>query len=245
MKKEILKSFAVSVVMAVLIAGCASTNNVPKYSGFLSDYSKLAPDPDGSGAEEYINPAADAKKYNKILLEKILVSLKDNEEYKAVDPDALKTMTDYFREAIVRELGDAYPIVNEPGPDVERVRIAITDIAPTKTAITVIVLVTPYGSVADLASGAASKSGVGSAPYLGHAGVEAEGLDSQTLQPVFSYVDQRFGKKYDPKDPAGAYFGAYKEWAYVKGFFDYWAKKFRQRLDELHGIKPVEPAQKG
>ena len=240
MKKKILKSFVVSVGMAVLFAGCATANKAPKYSGFLSDYSKLAPDPDGSGAEEYINPAADPKKYHKILLDKIMVSLKDNEEYKAVDPDALKTLTDYFHDAIVKEVGDAYPVVNEPGPDVERVRIAITDIAPTKTAMTVIVLLAPYGSVADLASGVASKGGVGSAPYLGHAGVEAEGLDSETLQPVFSYVDQRFGKKYDPKNPAGAYFGAYKEWAYVKDFFDYWAKKFRQRLDELHGIKPIQ-----
>jgi hypothetical protein len=239
MKKEILKCFVVSVGMAVLFAGCATTNKAPKYSGFLSDYSKLAPDPDGSGAEEYINPAADAKKYKKILLEKIMVSLKDNEQYKAVDPDALKAMSDYLHDAIVRELGDAYQIVNEPGPDVERVRIAITDIAPTKTAMTVLVLLAPYGTVADLASGAASKGGAGSAPYLGHSGIEAEGLDSETLQPVFSYVDQRFGKKYDPKHP-GAYFEAYQKWAYVKDFFDYWAKKFRQRLDELHGIKPVE-----
>jgi hypothetical protein len=239
MTKEILKCFVVSVGMAVLFAGCATTNKAPKYSGFLSDYSKLAPDPDGSGAEEYINPAADAKKYNKILLEKIMVSLKDNEQYKAVDPDVLKAMSDYLHDAIVRELGDAYQIVNEPGPGVERVRVAITDITPTKPAITVVVLLAPFGTVADLASGAASKGGAGSTPYLGHAGIEAEGLDSETLQPVFSYVDQRFGKKYDPKHP-GAYFDAYSKWAYVKDFFDYWAKKFRQRLDELHGIKPVE-----
>ena len=33
-------------------------------------------------------------------------------QYKAVDPDALKAMSDYLREAIVRELGDAYPVVN-------------------------------------------------------------------------------------------------------------------------------------
>jgi hypothetical protein len=238
-----MKRLLIVPALFLLVAGCATTSNgpsAPKYSGFLSDYSKLGPDPDGSGAEEYINPAADPKKYNKILLDKIMVSLKDNEQYKAVDPDALKTMTDYLHDAIVREVGDAYPIVNEPGPDVERVRIAITDIAPTKTAMTVIVLLAPYGTVADLASGAVSKGGAGSAPYLGHAGVEAEGLDSETLQPVFSYVDQRFGKKYDPKDPAGAYFGAYKEWAYVKDFFDSWAKKFRQRLDELHGKKPVQ-----
>jgi len=245
MTKKIMKSLAIVPVLFLLLAGCATTSKEasgPKYSGFLSDYSKLQPDPDGSAAERYRNPAIDASKYNKVLLEKIMVSLKDDAQYKAVDPDALKAMTDYLHEAIVRELGDAYPIVNEAGPDVLRVRVAITDIAPTKTAMTVVVLLTPYATVADLASGAASKGGAGSAPYLGHAGIEAEGLDSETLQPVFEYVDQRFGKKYDPENP-GAYFQAYKEWGYVKDAFDYWAKKFRQRLDEIHG--KTKAAEKG
>ena len=241
MTKNFKQCLVIVPVLFLLLAGCATTKEAsgPKYSGFLSDYSKLEPDPDGSGAERYRNPAVDMKKYNKILFEKIMVSLKDDTQYKAVDPDALKAMTDYLHEAIARELGDAYPIVNEPGPDVLRLRVAITDIAPTQTAMTVVMLVTPYATVADLASGAMSKGGAGSAPYLGHAGIEAEGLDSETLQPVFEYVDQRFGKKYDPENP-GSYFQAYKEWGYVQQAFDYWAKKFRQRLDEIHGIKPAE-----
>jgi hypothetical protein len=105
--------------------------------------------------------------------------------------------------------------------------------------VTVLVLITPYATVADLASGAASKGGAGSAPYLGHAGIEAEGIDSETLQPVFSYVDQRYGKKYDAENP-GSYFKAYTEWGYVKGAFDFWAKKFRDRLDEIHGKTKTE-----
>ena len=242
MTKNFKKCLVIVPVLFLLFAGCATTSNEtagPKYSGFLSDYSKLQPDPDASGAERYRNPAIDMKKYNKVLLEKIKVSLKDDTQYKAVDPDALKAMSDYLREAISRELGDAYPLVNQPGPDVLRLRVAITDIAPTDTKMTVVVLLTPYATVADLASGAASKGGAGSAPYLGHAGIEAEGLDSETLQLVFSYVDQRYGKKYDAENP-GSYFEAYKEWGYVQQAFDYWAKKFRQRLDEIHGKKAVE-----
>jgi hypothetical protein len=148
-------------------------------------------------------------------------------------------MTDYFREALTRELGSEYPIVNEPGPDVLRLRVAITDLVPTKPAVTVVVLVTPYATIADLAAGAASKGGTGSAPYLGHAGIEAEGIDSETLQLVFGYVDQRYGKKYDAENP-GSYFKAYTEWGYVQQAFDFWAKKFRIRLDEIHGKKVEE-----
>jgi hypothetical protein len=148
-------------------------------------------------------------------------------------------MTDYFREAIARELGSDYPIVTEPGPDVLRLRIAVTDLVPTKTAVTVLVLVTPYATVADLASGAASKGGAGSAPYLGRAGIEVEGIDSVTLQQVFAYMEERYGKKYDAENP-GSYFKAYTEWGYVQQAFDFWAKKFRTRLDEIHGKTKAE-----
>ena len=233
------------LVVSLALSGCASTNGKakesegPKYSGFLSDYSKLEPDPDGSKAMRYRNPAADMKKYNKVMIDKIVISLKDDAEYKAIDPEEMKTLTDYFREAIVRELGSDYPVVNQSGPDVLRARIAITDLVPTKTAVTVLVLVTPYATVADLASGAASKGGAGSAPYLGHSAVEVEGIDSESLQPVFSYVEQRFGKKYDAERPT-AYFDAYSSWGYVKDNFDYWAKKFRTRMDEAHGKKVGE-----
>lgn len=231
-----------TTMVFLLLTGCASTNGKAKgsegskYTGFLSDYSQLKPEAEGSMTMRYVNPQADLKKYNKILIEKIIVWLKNDADYKGIDPDAFKAMTDYFREALARELGADYPIVTEPGPDVLRLRIAITDLVPTKTAVTVVVLVTPYATVADLASGAASKGGAGSAPYLGHAGIEAEGLDSETLRLVFALVDERYGKKYDVENP-GSYFKAYSEWGYVKQAFDFWAKKFRDRLDVIHGKK--------
>ncbi len=225
-------------VLFLLLTGCASTKEASglKYSGFLSDYSQLKPEFEGSGALKYVNPQTDMKKYDKFILERIIVWLKDDAEYKGIDPDEMKAMTDYFHEAMVRELGGDYAIVTEPGPDVLRLRVAITDLVPTKTAMTVIVLVTPYATIADLASGAATKGGAGSAPYIGHAAIEAEGIDSATLQPVFAYVEQRFGKKYDAEKPT-QYLKAYTEWGYVKDAFDYWAKKFRGRLDEIHGKK--------
>ncbi len=242
--KNLKQCLVILPVLFLLLTGCASTSGSkeetgPHYSGFLSDYSKLEPDTDGSKAMHYINPEATLKKYNKVMIDHIVISLKSDAEYKAIDPDEMKKLTDYFREAIVRELGTDYPVVDQPGPGVLRARIAITDLVPTKTAVTVLVLVTPYATVADLASSAGSKGGAGSPPYLGHSAVEVEGIDSETLQPVFSYVEQKFSKKYDAEKPT-AYFDAYSSWAYVKNNFDYWAKKFRTRMDEAHGIKKAE-----
>jgi len=244
MTKNLKHCLAIIPVLFLLLSGCASTNGQakqeegPKYTGFLSDYSKLEPDPDGSKAMHYINPQADMKNYNKFLLERIIVWLKEDADYKGIDPDAMKAMTDYFHEAIVRELGSDYPLVTEPGPGVLRVRIAVTDLVPTKPAMSLIVLAVPFASAADLASGAATKGGAGSPPYLGRAAVEVEGIDSETLQPVFSYVEERRGKKYDAEDPAGGYLKGFSEWGHVKKAFDYWAKKFRAHMDEMHGVTP-------
>lgn len=255
--KKIIKHFMVIFpVLLLLLSGCASTNGKakadggPKYSGFLSDYSQLQPDRDGSGAMLFLDPNADMKKYNSILLERIMVVLKDDAEYKAIDPEEMKALTDYFREAIARELGDAYPLVNEAGPDVLRVRVAITDLVPTKAEMSVVMLAVPFATIPDLASGAVSKGGAGSAPYLGHTAIEGEGFDSMTLQPVFKYVEQRYPKKYNVDTSEGVgkavtkgygqYFKSYKAWAFTKDAFDYWAKKFRNRLDEIHGKKKPE-----
>lgn len=224
------------VFLSVATSAIAKEAEKPKYSGFLRDYSMLQPDPDGSGAMRYLNPGNSMNKYNKIMLEKIVISLKSDAEYKAIDPDEMKMLTDYFREAIKKELGTDYPLVSEAGPGVMRVRIAITDLVPTKAIVSVVFLLAPFGTAADLALGGATK---GSPPYLGHSAVEVEGMDSQTLEPVFSYVDQRFGKKFDTENP-GAYVDAYSTWAYAQKNFDYWAKKFRTRMDEAHGKKVEE-----
>jgi hypothetical protein len=256
MTKTVKRCLGMGTILFLLLAGSVFAKEAqkeapkPKYSGYLSDYSKLAPDPDKSAAKRYRNPNVDIKKYNKILLDRIVVVLDKDAEYMAIDPADMMALTDYFREAIKRELGKDYPLVNEAGPDVLRVRIAITGLVPTKTGMSVVMVAVPFATVPDLASGAVSEGGAGSAPYLGHAAIEAEGLDSMTLEQVFAYVEKKFPKKYDVDTSEGAgkaitkgygqYFKSYKAWAYTKDAFDYWAKKFRTRLDEIHGKKKAE-----
>ncbi|MBI5632788.1 MAG: DUF3313 domain-containing protein [Nitrospirae bacterium] len=252
MTKNLKQCLVMLPVLFLLLAGSvfAKEAAAPKYSGYLSDYSKLKADPDKSGVKKYRNSNIDMKKYRKIQLERIVVVLQKDAEYMAFDPAEMMALTDYFREAIKRELGNEYLLVNEPGSDVLRVRIAITDLVPTKPAMSVATLAIPFATVPDLASGAVSEGGVGSAPYLGRTAIEVEGLDSMTLEQVFSYVETRYPKKYDIDTSKGVgkavtkgygqYFKSYKAWAFTRDAFDYWAMKFRTRLDEAHGKKKAE-----
>lgn len=243
------KLFMVIIMaFAIMSLGACSSMKIMhgyKDAGFLSDYSKLQPDPDNNGAEIWIKPGFKLKNYNKILLDSITVWYKDNAEYKGIDPSRLKILTDYLHEAIVKALGTDYPVVNEPGPSVLRIRIAITELVPTKPEISVIVLVLPYVTLADLLASTTTKGGFGSSPYVGDAAIEAEFLDSVTNEELVAYVDRRIGKKYDydfhrgpvkfVTQAAVSYAEAYTTWGYTKEAFDYWAKELRKRLDEAHG----------
>ncbi|MBA4417226.1 MAG: hypothetical protein C0392_04855 [Syntrophus sp. (in: bacteria)] len=244
--KRIICYICMSMFVSGLLGGCgAKVMSEYKYSGFLSDYSHLKPALDKSGAEVYLKADLDLKSYNKVLLDRIIVWYSHDADYKGIDPTELKALTDYFHEAVVKALGSDYPVVTEPGPGVLRIRIAITELVATKPLASVVVLVTPYATIADLASGAVTKGGVGSSPYVGDAAIEVEFLDGQTNEQLIAYVERRIGKKYNVDLSEGpvkavstgavSYGKAYTTWGYTKDAFDYWAKKLRKRLDEAHG----------
>ena len=66
-----------------------------KPHGFLSDYSKLKPEGGDSEAYKYRDPKADVAKYNKLMIDRIKVYLKDDAKSKENDPTELKELTDY------------------------------------------------------------------------------------------------------------------------------------------------------
>ena len=207
--------------------------------GFLSDYSKISKTRNPDGSYEYKNTAVDYSKYNKLLVDRIKIFFKDDSEYKGIDPDELKVLTDYFYEAIKKEVGDAYPMVNEPGPDVLRLRVAVTDLVPNKPEASVATLVIPFAWVADAGSGVA-KGDAGSTVFTGEATVEVEALDSESSEQLVAFIETEAGKKYNwthgvTKGVTG-YMSAYSKWNYTKQAMDDWAHLLRVRLDAAHGI---------
>ena len=138
----------------------------------------------------------------------------------------------------VKAVEGADPVVREPGPDVLRLRIAITDLVPNAPEASVVSLVVPFMWVGEAGAGAA-KGQVGSTPFLGEATVEAEALDSESSKQVAAYIEERVGKKYNWTHGVDTavkdYLKAYSTWAYTKQAMDQWAQQLRQSLDEWHG----------
>ena len=226
----------------------ADSGQNPKFGdyqskGFLSDYSGLKQLAGEDDTFIFQDPNANVSQYKKLMVERIKVWFKDDAEYKGIDPAEIKDLTDYFHKAIVDAVGDQYPVVREPGPDVLRLRIAMTDLVPNKPAASLITLVVPFLWVAEAGSGAATDE-AGSTPFLGEVTIELEALDSQSNRQVAAFIEREIGLKYQwSKGVAtgvSSYTKAYSTWAYTKQAMDHWAQAIRDHLDKAHGIAPAK-----
>lgn len=233
-----MKVFCSLIVVAALFQPYATLHakepGAYQHKDFMSDYSKLQPEGGESKALKYRDAAVDFAKYDKLMIDRIKVWVKDDAEYKGIDPAELKELVDYFHQAIVDAVSDKYPVVTKPGPDVLRLRIAITDLVPNKVSASVVSLVVPALWLGEAGAGAAEGE-AGSTPFVGEATIELEAMDSQSNQQVAAYIETRIGKKYywtkGVATGVSQYSKAYSTWAYTKEAMDYWAKLVRERLD--------------
>jgi hypothetical protein len=193
-----------------------------KMSGFLGDYAQLKPGGDDRAALVYMKPGVNFKQYDKLMFERVMVLFSDNADYRVIDPTTLKELADYYQNAIFQAVKGGYEIVGEPGPGVLRVRVAITEVKPSKPVANTLSTITPPGIIISSVTKVASNENLGT----GEAGTEFELLDAMTGERLAAVVDKRQGGK-------GVFRG---KWDDTKEAFDFWAKRFRQRLDEAHGL---------
>jgi len=226
----------VAALISIPLTAIAGQFGDYKPHGFLSDYSRLKSEGADSDAYVYRNPRQLAK-YNKLMIDRIKIYLKEDAESKEIDPAELKELVDYFHRAIVESVSPKYPVVNEAGPDVLRLRIAITDLVPNKPEASVVTLAVPLLWLGE--AGAGAKEGkTGSTPFVGEATIEMEAMDSVSSRQIAAYIETETAKKYEWSkgigEGIGAYTKAYSTWAYTKKAMDDWAKLIRERMDATH-----------
>ena len=242
---KMLRVCATLFLAIAVLTGCAGTPQgdalSPAAAPSVASLSRDLTYPDRlqpvgtEGAQRWTDPAVDFRIYDRILIEGIGIRLEADSP--AVDAATLKSLTDYFHQGLVKALQPPYAIVDKVGAGVLRMRITLE--------MSVVVLVTPYATIPDLASAPASGRPPGSPPYLGRTGIAAEFIDGATDQVVAQYVDVQFGRKYvlDANQGIGSaatkgvtgYVNSFSAWAYAKQAFDQWSQDFRKRLDELSG----------
>lgn len=215
-------------------------------SGFLSSYDKLVVNTQLEDSYIYRYTGKDAAKYKRIIIDPIEIHFAkdaDGKPTREMDPDDLKALTDYFREALVTAFGDEYPVVDKPAPDVIRLRIAITGLVANKPLASVVTLAVPFLWLADAGTGVVEGE-TGSTMFVGEASVEMEVMDSMSNKQLAALIETQVAKKYNwtegVQQGVTDYLRAYTTWAYTKQAMDHWAKMLRARMDTVHGKAPVE-----
>jgi len=152
-------------------------------------------------------------------------------DFKGINANDLALLQKYFHDALVKALteNNGYQVVEEPGPGVLRIRSAFTDLVPVNPVMNTTSTILPQ---ARLLSGVISKA-TGSNLFVGQVGIEAEFLDGQSNERLAAVASKQAGEKYVPF--ADRKFAPTSTWGQVEQGMDYWAKKLRTRVDQLHG----------
>jgi hypothetical protein len=212
-----------------LVASMISCASTPKMTGpgFLGDRTALLePGPKGGVKERWLKPGTDFKKYDKVILEHVVFFFADASEYKGIDTAELDEVAKSADLALVNALKEGYPIVTEPGPDVVRIRFAITDLKASKPVVGVITtatMVLPVGAAISLVKRGATGSWSGS----GATTMEMMAIDSATNEVIAVAKDEQ----------SAAFFDRYTKYGSVEDAFKFWGERLKIFMDETRGVK--------
>lgn len=220
MKDAIKTVLALTILFLLAVTmGCATQKTAR--SGFLENYPAFQPGPKGGVDSVYLKKDVDFTSYDKVMMDHVVFYFSKNSKYKGIHADEMKELADTFHKAFAEALADVYPLVDKPGPGVLRIRTAITDLVPSKPGLSGVTTVVPIGLAIDLVKSGAGGGHTG----VGQASLEVEFLDSMTNERIAAALDTRPGDKLE----------GLTKWGAAKGAFEFWAKRLRICLDQIHG----------
>lgn len=223
-----------ALCMMMLSCATTSTTTTPaskivgdeNLSGFLGSptvYDQLRPGPEGGAKLRWLKPGTDFKKYDKFMVDSVVFYLSDKADSKGIEPQEMKEMADEFNKALVTAFKDKYPIVTEPGPDVARIRFAITNVKPSKPGVSAVTSVVPIGLGISLIKKGATGGWTGS----GETGSEVMVLDTMTNEVIAMAVDQQ----------TAAFESRFSKYGSASDAFKFWSERVVAFIDDAKGIK--------
>jgi hypothetical protein len=215
---------AVAIIVGItLFAGCSTPRQTREVStsGFLKDYSQLKPRESGEAKLLYINPEANFSKYSKIMFEPVTVWVGSDSKLAKLPQKEVQGLVNYLDATVRKNLKQGYTLVDQAGPDVMRLRIAITEGKKAKVALNTLSSVMPPALIIDAVKFAAT----GTHTAVGEASLEGELTDSVTGARLMAAVDARAGRK-------ALASGNFTRWGDVQDAFDFWAGRLRIRLND-------------
>jgi hypothetical protein len=219
------KLIALSALL-LLLTGCAATQQARdvEQSGFLEDYSKLEKGEEGRALFVYENPDADFSAYRKVIIDPVTVWRaldSDKSKMRNVPEEEQLRLANLFHAAIFEELRANWEVVQEPGPGVLRVRVALTEAGKANAPMNVVSTLLPISR----AITEVNRVATGTHRYVGSASAEGEVTDAESGEVLLAAMDRRVGGK--------TVRGSASSWSDVENALQHWAKRIGERLTEL------------
>jgi hypothetical protein len=195
-----------------------------EFAGFLSDYSKLKPNPKFENTLSFVrdDSAKNIHKYIAVIVDPVAVYVATNADPQDIPDRGRASLAEYFQMAITRAVEDAFPVVKEPGPLVLRLRTAIigVDVGP--------------------AGEKTGEAGLDRPVNIGKVGIEAELVDSETGEQIAAAVDRE--KLGEGASIGSASFTREEKYRAAVQAFDGWAAHLRNFLDDAEELSADDAA---
>lgn len=175
-----------------LLASCAATQRAPiedrtAICSFLGAVcQKLTPGGKGQMDLRYVNSRARWTQYTKVMVDPVIIVSSTESQISAADQQHL---ADYFYAAFKEKLAKKFQLVEQPGPGVMRLQVALTDAQGATPVLRTITMAVPQArtlsTVAYLTTG--------SYPFVGSAKGAAKVVDSLSGELLAAVADRQIG----------------------------------------------------
>jgi hypothetical protein len=170
-----------SLLMASSIVRAEGSGFLPSYDGL-----EFAPGEYGGKTIQVSGVTEKMASMHKIMIDQPEIFLADDSPYKGMKPDDARAIAEALREALITNMKEKERLVEEPGPDVLYLRMAISDIHLKKKKRR-LVSYTPVGIAAHTAKSVVTSDLMKKIDLVG-ATIEMEALHSGTGEQLGSLV---------------------------------------------------------
>jgi hypothetical protein len=141
------------LALMFVVTGCAATQEAKSVekSGFLGDYSFLREGQRSTISESaedqallvYRNPEADWRKYRKVQLDPVTIWTGEHSQLKDVAVEDRQRLVATLWSKLDESLRQDYKMTSQPGPDVMRIQVAITEAGESNAVLDTVTSIIP------------------------------------------------------------------------------------------------------
>jgi hypothetical protein len=203
----------------VLLSACSTTQKaqVTQSSGFLgADSAKLSAGGKEQAGLRYINPAAQWSQYKKVLIDPVTFWGADSTKVSATDQ---QTLVNYFSQQLKEQLGKKFQLVDQPGPGVLKLAVALTDAEAATPGMRSISMVIPQAHMVSNLKYLAT----GTFPFVGAAQASMRITDAVTGETLAMAEDKQLG--------GGSMAAGFQwKWGDAENAINDWSKRTAEKL---------------